>query len=338
MARPEDAVYFRRAWGSVLRDPRLGHMQAFLVAPLKADMEDETRDRILAWTYQGLLQAFEYGTTFYVADDIGALLERVMERSREKRVFHFEEQDFQGTQGMLYLDWPFLIPNGYSKTGYQRVIALGWTGLYGRYGEDEPDRQLGVILWTVVEKIPNLGGAPDVPEYFGHTPYITRHRIPIIWNERLDPDASGVDTYAQDMGFMERETRQERLVRAREEQEGSARILRLLYAWAMFAQTEVTASESHYLNRAMQKSFTREGRPLPEIRVVRLRRYADDPERREGETLVEWSHRWEVRGHMRQIKVHRDSTETRWVHVRKHIKGPASKPLVLRDTVEAYVR
>jgi hypothetical protein len=332
MARPEDAVYFRRAWGKLLQDPYYGGQQAYFVAPFRVDMTDEQKQQMLRWAYIDLMRAFEFGTTFYILDEIGAVLERVMERVEHKRVYHFEEQDFQGTDGFLYLDWPFLIPNSQSKTGYQRVIAIGWSRLDGTTEEDEEVRELGKTIYTVCENVLGNDG------YIGHQPYVTRHRIPVMYGVRLAAGMGRVDTYASDVGLLPRETKWERELRKREEDESADRILRLFYAWAMFAQTEITASNPHYLSRAQQKGFSRDGRPLPEIRVITLRRYADDPQREPGETLVEWSHRWEVRGHMRQIKVHRDSTETRWVYVRKHVKGPANKPLLLRETVEAYKR
>lgn len=330
MARPEDAIFFRRVYGNVLRDRYYGALQAFYVSPAAADWTDEQKSSYLGYTHSGLMDAFERGTAFYVSDEIGALLERMMERMQEKRIFHFEEQDFQGTNGFLYLDWPFLVPNSMSKTGYQKVVALGWSTHFVGGPEVETIRDAGKIVWSVVEA---NGGAHQST---GYSPYVTRHRFPIEYRVRMDPRASPIDTYMQDIGWMERETRQERAMRKREEDEGAQRILLLLYAWAMFAQTEITASEKLYIPRAQQKGFTRDGRPLPEIRVVSLRRYADDPQREPTETLVEWSHRWEVRGHMRRIKS-KNGME-RWVHVRKHIKGPANKPLILRETVEAYVR
>lgn len=332
MARPEDAIFFRRVWGRVLRDPYYGALQAFYVAPARADWNDEQKAAYLQYTHSGLMSAFERGTTFYISDEIGALLERMMERMQDKRIFHFEEQDFQGTNGFIYLDWPFLVPNSTSKTGYQKVVALGWSDHLAGGPELETIRNVGKLVFSVVEAV--SGAHPTT----GYSPYVTRHRIGIEYGVRMDPKQAPIDTYMQDMGWMERETRAERALRKREEDEGITRIMLLLYAWAMFAQTEITANEKLYIPRVQQKGFTREGRPLPEIRVVSLRRYADDPTREPGETLVEWSHRWEVRGHMRQIRVHRNSTETRWVHVRKHIKGPANKPLLLRETVEAYVR
>lgn len=71
---------------------------------------------------------------------------------------------------------------------------------------------------------------------------------------------------------------------------------RLVHAiWLLMGQT-ITDVEPEHVERTAQKRAMRAGIP-PRVTVVRLRR--TEARKGDGETLVEWSHRWLVRGHTR---------------------------------------
>lgn len=76
--------------------------------------------------------------------------------------------------------------------------------------------------------------------------------------------------------------------------------------------------------------------PVPEVIEVVLRRPASGTSA-EAERNVDWSHRWLVGGHWRNqwmpsMGVHRPT----WIA--PYVKGPADKPLVVKDKVNVFVR
>jgi hypothetical protein len=79
---------------------------------------------------------------------------------------------------------------------------------------------------------------------------------------------------------------------------------------------------------------------LARVRVVTLRRlHRTEAAPAEGTAEhVEWSHRWLVSGHWRWQRVGVGRTERRLTYVRPHVKGPDDKPLVVPETVRAWVR
>lgn len=113
----------------------------------------------------------------------------------------------------------------------------------------------------------------------------------------------------------------------------------MLAIWT-FMRQEIAPPERVRAPRPVLRRWGRSGRDIPEdgaVVVVKFRRYRKteyehDPE---GEG-VEWSHRWLVRGHWRQI--HDKDGNPRLTWVKAHIKGPDDKPLVLKDKLGAIIR
>lgn len=119
---------------------------------------------------------------------------------------------------------------------------------------------------------------------------------------------------------------------------------RLVHAfWLMLNQTVVRSSDGE-LDRASRKRAGRAGLP-PRVTVIELRR--TEGSRGDGESLVEWSHRWIVRGHWRNQRVSEHhplavSAEgggfVARIWVAPFVKGPEGMPLVVSDKVYAVVR
>lgn len=100
---------------------------------------------------------------------------------------------------------------------------------------------------------------------------------------------------------------------------------RYLHAlWLLLNQT-VTDVREEYLPKTGQKVARRAGIP-PRVTVVQLRRSAGS--RGTGESLVQWSRRWVVRGHWRWQAHGPQRAERRRIWVAPHVKGPEGKPLV----------
>ena len=120
--------------------------------------------------------------------------------------------------------------------------------------------------------------------------------------------------------------------------------LRFLHAlWLMLGQT-VVAREAARVDPAFATRAERRGL-VPEVTVITLRRRSEAA-RTAGESLVEWSRRWVVRGHWRNQPIgegHRLvlAGKARWIDgkwtYRKWlvatIKGPEDKPLIVNDKV-----
>lgn len=91
-------------------------------------------------------------------------------------------------------------------------------------------------------------------------------------------------------------------------------------------------------NHQTRKMAKRQDLPTSEVKVVRLRRAR--PKLEAGEPIggfVDWTHRWIVNGHWRNqwlpsIQAHRQQ----WIS--PYVKGPEDKPLVVKKTVNAWVR
>lgn len=111
--------------------------------------------------------------------------------------------------------------------------------------------------------------------------------------------------------------------------------------WLMLNQT-ITITADEFPDRAGRKRATRRGLP-GKVTVIALRR-AVYPHRQEGESLVEWSHRWPVRGHWAWRVCSADHPQAVTdapvkggigvrVYIAPYIKGPDDKPLVLTEKV-----
>jgi len=100
--------------------------------------------------------------------------------------------------------------------------------------------------------------------------------------------------------------------------------------WMLLNQTVTDVTEEH-LRTGRRKSAQRKGIP-GRVSVIALRR-SSGAGRADGETLVQWSHRWVCRGHWRWQPYGAGRELRRRIWVRPFVKGPADKPLVITDKV-----
>lgn len=109
--------------------------------------------------------------------------------------------------------------------------------------------------------------------------------------------------------------------------------------WLMLNQT-ITAVEEEVPDRAGRRRWERK-MPLPaRVSVIQLRR-TESGHRPEGESLVEWQHRWLVRGHWawRNCGPGLDGAQPyekghrRRLWIPGYVKGPEDKPLMITDKV-----
>lgn len=112
---------------------------------------------------------------------------------------------------------------------------------------------------------------------------------------------------------------------------------RYILALFLFMQQEIIAATHERPPRPARRRAERAGLTSPDsIVVIHLRRMKhaskgtdeDEAERQE----IEWTHRWIVRAHWRQI-IDKKTGRPRLVPVREHVKGPEDKPLVVKERI-----
>jgi hypothetical protein len=105
--------------------------------------------------------------------------------------------------------------------------------------------------------------------------------------------------------------------------------------WALCSQ-KIALQETYKPDRNLVRQAKREGwKSIPPVRVIRLREPATRS--RGAGSDVEWSHRWLVGSHWRN-QWYPASGQHRPKLIEAYQKGPADKPLVVRETVRALVR
>lgn len=184
----------------------------------------------------------------------------------------------------------------------QDIVAIGWAALHDDEGQKfvipspdtlvEEGETLGLVFYSRIDGKPGI-----YPLAFWH------------WKigETLEDtaEASGADS--------------------------EARLARLRYVAALFSimDQRIVVTQSERAERATRKRLAQRGwQHEPIVRVVQLRRAANQEHRREGAgESVEWSCSWVVRGHWRQQACGPNYSERRPVFVLPYVKGDPEKPL-----------
>jgi hypothetical protein len=109
----------------------------------------------------------------------------------------------------------------------------------------------------------------------------------------------------------------------------------LLTTWTLMQQT-ISASTPAHADRAESRRSARGGLPA-DLVIIHLRRLHHEDQLGDEGVAVDWSHRWLVDGHWRnQWLPSRGCHRLQWIN--PHIKGPADKPLVLKERVSVWSR
>ena len=334
MANPLDALHFRQAFGSVLRSEQRGFNQAFRVAPIRNEFDNAQNYEIVDTVRKHMASVLDFGETFYVSSEITSLLVDMADRL-DNSIFHFEPDDFPSLTGAVYFDGLVPLPTSLHPDGHQSLRALMWGQFRGSpengmllFQAFPGDEVLGKVVYTVADSLPYNR------ERLG--PWTARHWLPMHYGIRYSADLIS-NEWDADSYFRDTKTEEEREEDRKDTQASVGRIYRLMYVWSHFMKTEITGHRTLDLDRAHRKMAKREGRPLPQVRIVTLRRYASGPFIGPGEEY-EWTHRWKVRGHWRQQRVGPGRAFVRPVFVHEFIKGPAHLPLDERDTIQALTR
>lgn len=200
--------------------------------------------------------------------------------------------------------------------------AVAWEETFIGSGDGSIGRGIRFWLYTDTDYMRvwrKNGGYGDMPKRFGSLPGITLIDMTgwsynSSWSTEVGRRSTDMENHvlAMHMGLFRKY---------------------MLALWTFMAQ-EIVVSERQRPGRPAEKRAQRAGKNMPDdgcITVIHLRRKKQqhkDEDDEHGE--VEWSHRWWVRGHWRQI-VAKEGPRLVWV--RPHIKGPEEKPLIIKDRI-----
>jgi hypothetical protein len=115
---------------------------------------------------------------------------------------------------------------------------------------------------------------------------------------------------------------------------------KILGAFAhLIRETTITDSQNERMPRPVERRSHRQS-VMSSVRIVRLRHLAESERNGTGlsASSVDYSHQWLVSGHWRNQPCGTGRSERKLIWISPHVKGPADKPLVLKDTVKALVR
>jgi hypothetical protein len=358
MATPLDALFFREVFGRTMRGTG-GMAQAFTVSPIRESTDDREAAQIVNSVRMHLTELLDHAEINYISSEITQRLLGMEAALPPEKLIHFEPGDFPTRLGILYFDGLVPIPTILARSGTQPLRALLWGQLAenrgevppkehsfvvpGSYSEDYPTNVVGKIVYSLVDSIKqgqwkDRRFERDTGYQARHAgPWNLRHWIPITYHERFGGPGTVADISDQidhDWGstLMSAE---ERAQDALDAAASVSKIIRLLYVWTQFAQTEIYSS-SHYDSSAHDRVVLREGRPPAQVRIISLRRVVGVPQG--GTVETNWQYRWKVREHYRNQRVGPGRAFVRRTLVREHIKGPEGKPLAEQDTVQAFVR
>lgn len=112
---------------------------------------------------------------------------------------------------------------------------------------------------------------------------------------------------------------------------------RFILSFLLMLNQTITRTERVEVSKKHAARMTK--RRLPStVTVVKMRRLAG-ASRAEGESQVEWAHRWIVRGHWRNQPCKMDDQWThRRIWIAPFVKGPEDKPLLISEKVYSLER
>jgi hypothetical protein len=108
----------------------------------------------------------------------------------------------------------------------------------------------------------------------------------------------------------------------------------LMTLWTLATQPGIAKTTERQLTRHERKRSERSGATISPIKIVNVRGLRSESGHGEAQSNVEWSHRWLVGGHWRNQPFGPERAQRRPVWVAPYVKGPADKPLVVKETIK----
>jgi len=295
------------------------------------EKEDPRISRALTGMGVLLHEHILFGETYAVTSDIVDVLEQAAPSMPQ---FVMSLSDLPSKSGFVYLERPVVVPD---RHGAMLVVrGFGWhTATMHDAGEEQMaidllgrpfDERLNIKLLNERGELPNMAMAVLLwtepgderdhmyPQYTAHPEFRAPHDmmscIGGLWqfDKSWDWEQRGMD------------------------------IAKLVLAFMRFIEEPWISNKQVIPDRPTMKRAVRARRREPEIHVVQLRRTGSTTHQGSSDSgVVEWSHRWLVRGHWRnQWYPSQQDHRPRWIP--EHIKGPDDKPLIVHDKIFSVER
>lgn len=285
------------------------------------DKINEARDMV-----QGMQTILDYSSMYFVKAEMTDLVTFAGERLEEEDVINRELAPTR--QGFVYFEKP--VPLSDLRGVTLNINALLW------HFTDNTD--LVVYMWNDQYRTPDpialqLKEQALTDAYakrfnetmgrWGFVGMLAGKNGQAIGKKLIEQDEYTIKTYEANEGFTP---------------VPSGNAIRILHAyWLLMGQTLVKVSEEH-ADRKMARTMKRF--KLPSFVTVMQYRRVETIGEFVGESSVEWSHRWIVRGHWRWQPFKNDAgkDDVKRIWIAPFMKGPEDKPLVLTDKIYALTR
>jgi hypothetical protein len=250
--------------------------------------------------------------------------------------------DPPSTHGFMWLAIPFRMIDIRAKM--MSLHAIMWATRGGQVkvwwltDKYDPDDSTNVIERARAGEAGWAGMPQLTPNHIGGLRFGQQLPRGLSWDTALPPEAQvEIEVYTtedgrQNVRFM---TDQDIDIR-REPIEGrSVECAFLVTLWRLCQQTIATRTRED-VNPRLGRILRKANLPERPVTVIALRKRSGQ----HGDSTVEWTHRWVVRGHWRrQPCKDADGTWThRMVYINPYLKGPDDAPLLVREHVNALVR
>jgi len=317
----------RRVGPAVIQSKIENNDPIFSFRPIPKDWSIPHVSRILAENHAASLEQAEL---FYVSQEMVELAQ-VAEASLPS--FRLLPEDVPAQHGFIV----FATPLGEYRNNYPtlsdeidvKIVAASWQVLFANGSlHISPDGKLtkGSVHITWWEGIdPFIDAAARRGDWTPEQMAAQRQRTPINWGS--EARLPFTTTEADDIPYWDPDTNSHISYQ-------EARKIGPMPSWA--GMQELTEIEDAHYDRAARRRAAREGRELPPVRVITLRRTRHSQHsQHEGEHgSREYHHRWLVRGHWRQQWFPKRQAH-RPVWIAPHIKGPDDAPLLGGEKVYA---
>lgn len=336
----------RRVWGEHIARDSLDAWAAQAAAQGGALDSLRTQDAVssAAAEVRAIQAALREAEPFHVSADLTTLVvyaaSQLSELDRVDRTLAPTRSGIVRFEGGL----PFVDIRG----KHMRVSWIAWGPILARYHRrgnrhdvQEPEEVTQVWLWNDHHEEPDEIAQEMAIKFADNWPNIQRligrwglmGNVTLIDNTRMGPAWIPVEGHAAEKVLAEGDIPHE-----------STNGKRLIHAFFLLLGQTVTSTRTDNPDRARRRRAQRAGLPA-RVTVVHLRNL--EARRAPGESLVQWSHRWAVRGFWRWQVCGPDHSQAqeiapgKWrarIWIAPYVKGPADKPLIISEKVYAVHR
>jgi hypothetical protein len=265
------------------------------------------------------------GETFLVTKDMNELAEAASLNMPPEPLV---PEDLPSTHGLLWIEDGIQTKdirgtqNSTSvflwSTTSSGVVVMTWSYKYDMKDEvnDAMHKDLAKyahapnLMWTGYAGALKFGGLPPV-QYTAKNPIPTTAQIQWTDDNRLFVEGVEVETTTAGRNH---------------------ELSWLIAAWRLMQQTITSTTREQVPAKKVRRFDLKDTM----VSVITLRHRA--PFREDGETQVEWRHRWVVRGHWRHqpYKGEDGGVIYRWIYINPFIKGPEGAPLKRSEKVNVW--